>query len=124
MKEKSSNGLIKTIIFILTVGLSCIIFFGLMEGKKTELEYTAFGLVLFGLLILYVSILIAGIKKEKKLNSSDIVSFGILYFITNIITNIFCFNSISTLKLLILINVIEMFIFMILMCIVMLKKKN
>lgn len=124
MKEKSSNSLIKTIIFILTVGLSCIVFFGLMEGKKTELEYTAFGLVLFGLLVLYISILVAGIKKEKKLNSTDIVSFGILYFITNIITNIFCFNSITTLKLLIIVNIIEIFIFMILICIVMLKKKN
>ena len=117
MKEKSSNSLIKTMIFILTVGLSCIIFFGLMEGKKTEMEYTAFGLVLFALLIVYISVLIAGIKKDKKLNSTDIVSFGILYFLTNIITNIFCFNSISSLKLLILINSIEIIIFMILICV-------
>ena len=124
MKEKSSNSLIKTMIFILTVGLSCIIFFGLMEGKKTEMEYTAFGLVLFALLIVYISVLIAGIKNYKKLNSTDIVSFGILYFLTNIITNIFCFNSISSLKSLILINSIEIIIFMILICIVMLKKKD
>ena len=124
MKGKSSNSLIKTMIFILTVGLSCIIFFGLMEGKKTEMEYTAFGLVLFALLIVYISVLIAGIKNYKKLNSTDIVSFGILYFLTNIITNIFCFNSISSLKILILINSIEMIIFMILICIVMLKKKD
>ena len=124
MKEKSSNSLIKTMIFILTVGLSCIIFFGLMEGKKTEMEYTAFGLVLFALLIVYISVLIAGIKNYKKLNSTDIVSFGILYFLTNIITNIFCFNSISSLKSLILINSIEIIVFMILICIVMLKKKD
>ena len=124
MKEKSSNSLIKTMIFILTIGLSCIIFFGFMEGEKTAMEYTAFGLVLFAELIVYISVLIAGVKEEKKLNSADIVSFGILYFLTNIITNVFCFNSIDTLKLLILINSIEMIIIMIIICIVLLKKKK
>ena len=124
MKEKSSNILIKTIIFALTIGLSCIIFFGLMEGTKTEIDYTAFGLILFAEFIVYLSIAIAGCKKEGKLNGADIISFGVLYFITNIITNWFCLGSINTLKLLIIINAIEMIIFVILICLVALKKNN
>ncbi len=124
MKEKSSNILIKTLIFILTIGLSCIIFFGLMEGNKTEIDYTAFGLILFAELIVYLSIAIAGRKKAGKLNGTDIISFGLLYFITNIITNWFCLSSIGTLRLLIIINSIEIIIFLILMCLVALKKKE
>ncbi len=124
MEKNSSNNLIKTLIFILTIGLTCVIFFGFMDGKKAEMEYTAFGLVLFAQFIVYLSVLIAGLGKGKKLNGADIVSFGVLYFITNIITNCFCFGSIDSLKSLILINSIEMIIFMIIICIVMLKKKS
>ena len=124
MKEKSSNILIKTLIFILTIGLSCVIFFGLMNGTKTEIDYTAFGLILFAEFIVYLSVAIAGHKKNGKLNGTDIVSFGILYFITNIITNWFCLSSIGTLRLLIIINTIEIIIFMILICLVALKYKD
>lgn len=122
MKENNSNILIKTMILVLTIGLSCLIFFGFMEGAKTALEYTAFGLVLFAELVLYISIVASGSSK-RKLNSSDIISFGVIYFIANIITNLFCFKSITSLKYLLLINGVEMIIMMIIICIVMLKKK-
>lgn len=121
MEKNNSNILVKTMILVLFIALSCVIFFGFMEGNKTAMEYTAFGLVLFALLIVYITSIVA--KNRKKLNSSDIFSFGILYFLTNIITNIFCFNMIGNLKMLILINSIEVIIILIIICMVILKKK-
>ena len=35
---KNSNLLIKTIIFILVVALTCLIFFGLGDSNKTDME--------------------------------------------------------------------------------------
>ena len=124
MKENNSNILVKTIIFILAIALSCIIFFGFMDCVKTEIDYTAFGLILFAELVFYISIIAASKKKSGKLNSADITSFGALYFITNFITNCICLKSIETLKMLILINSVEVIIFMILICIVLLKKRT
>ena len=124
MKENNSNILVKTIIFILAIALSCVIFFGFMEGAKTEIDYTAFGLILFAEFILYLAILVSSKKKEGKLNSADVTSFGALYFITNFITNCICLKSIETLKMLLLINSVEIIIFMILICIVLLKKRT
>ena len=124
MKENNSNILVKTIIFLLFIALSCVIFFGFMEGVKTEIEYTAFGLVLFAELVFYIMVLISSLGKTKKLNSADLISFGAIYFITSFITNCLMLHSIETLKNLLLINAVENIIILIILCIVLLKKNN
>ena len=124
MNVNNSNILVKTCIFILTIALTCVIFFGFMEGVKTEVDYTAFGLILFAELVLYLAIVIASKKKEGKLNSSDVASLGIIYFIANFITNCLCLSSIANIKNLLLINAVEVIVFLILICLVLLKKKE
>ena len=124
MKENSSNILAKSCIFILAIALTCVIFFGFMEGAKTEVDYTAFGLILFAELILYIAVIVSSKKKAGKLNSSDVASLGIIYFITNFITNCLCLKTIGTLKMLLLINAVEIIVFLILICIVLLRKKE
>lgn len=124
MNNNNSNILIKTIIFILVVCLSCILFFGLGEEAKTDMELIAFGFIMFSELIAYITILITSIIKMKKLESSDIVSVGSLYFLACLITNCICFSSIETIKLLIIINTVVVIVFMILFCIVLLRKNN
>lgn len=123
MNSKNSNILIKTIIFILVVGISCLIFFGLNEDTKTEMELTAFGFLMFAELITYITALIPGIKKFKKVEETDIVSLGILYFITSIVINCICYSSIESIRFLVVTNIIVIFLYMILFCLLLLKKK-
>ncbi len=121
---KSSNLLVKTIIFILAVVLSCLIFFGLGNDNKTDMELFAFGFLMFAELVLYITILIPGIKNLKKLNGADIISCGVLYTITSFITNCGFFSSFDSIKNLVIVNAIEIVIFMIIFCMVLLKKKE
>ena len=123
MEGNNSNILVKTIIFILVAGLSCLLFFGLGNESKTDMELIAFGFLMFSELVTYLGILIPSIKKFKKLEESDTVAFGILYFLTSIITNCIFFNSIDTIKSLIIINTTEIIVFMIILCMLFLKKK-
>ena len=124
MENKSSNLLVKTIIFILIIGLSCLIFFGLLGDNKTDMQLAAFGFMMFAALVLYISILIPNIKSLKKLEGSDIISCGVLYTLTNVVTNCAFFSSIGSMKTLIIINIIEIMIFLILFCFLLLKKKE
>lgn len=62
MNNKNSNIIVKTIIFILVACLTCLIFFGLNEDTKTEMELIAFGFLMFAELVTYISALIPGIK--------------------------------------------------------------
>lgn len=124
MESKNSNLLVKTIIFILFVALTCLIFFGLGNEDKTEMQLVAFGFILFAELVTYITVLIPGIKNLKKLVSSDITAWGSLYLITSLITNCACFSKISDIKTLVVINSIEIIIFLILICVILLKKKK
>ena len=124
MENKSSGALIKTIIFILTIAIACLIFFGLGKENKTDMEIVAFGFVMFAALITYITVLVSGIKSFKKLNGADIISCGVLYLITTVVTNFVFFSSIQDMKSLVIINVIEIIAFLIIFCMVMLRKNN
>lgn len=124
MENNNSNILIKTIIFILAVALSSVLFFGLGDTSKTEMELIAFGFLMFAELVTYITILIPSIKRMKKVTESDLSSVGILYLITSIITNCISFSSIDTIKLLIIINVVEIIVFMMVFCMILLRKNN
>ena len=120
---KNSNILIKTIIFILVVALSSLIFFGLGSNNKTDLELVSFGFITFSELILYLTILIPSFINLKRLNNSDFISVGIFYFIGSIIINLIFLNNFNEIKTLVIYNIIEMIIFMILFSIISLRKK-
>ena len=124
MDSNNSNRLIKTIIFILVVGLSCLIFFGLNDKTKTDMELIAFGFLMFAELVTYITTLIPGIKQFKKVEESDIVSCGILYLITSIVINCICFSSIESIRYLVVINIIVIMVYLILFCLILLRKKG
>lgn len=124
MNSNNSNTIIKTIIFILVVGLSCLIFFGLNEDKKTDMELIAFGFLMFAELVTYISAIIPSLKILKKVESSDIVSCGILYLITSIVINCVCFSSIDSVRYLVIVNIIVIIVYIILFCLTLLRKKE
>ncbi len=124
MNSNNSNTIIKTIIFILVVGLSCLVFFGLNEDKKTDMELIAFGFLMFAELVTYISALIPSLKILKKVESSDIVSCGILYLITSIVINCVCFSSIDSVRYLVIVNIIVIIVYIILFCLTLLRKKE
>lgn len=124
MNSNNSNTIIKTIIFILVVGLSCLIFFGLNEDKKTDMELIAFGFLMFAELVTYISAIIPSLKILKKVESSDIISCGILYLITSIVINCVCFSSIDSVRYLVIVNIIVIIVYIILFCLTLLRKKE
>ena len=42
---KNGNYLVKTILFVLVIGLSCLLFFGLGNAEKTTHELISFGIL-------------------------------------------------------------------------------
>ena len=124
MENKSSNILIKTIIFILAIAIACLVYFGLGKENKTDMELVAFGFLMFAALVTYITILIPSIKQFKKLEGSDVIACGVLYLIASAITNCVLFNNFEDMKSLVIVNVIEIIIFMIIFCMVMLRKKK
>lgn len=120
--EKNSNILKKTIIFILVVALSCLIFFGLGSTNKTELELVSFSFITFAEFVVYLSVLIPSFIKFKKLQKSDLIAAGILYFIASIAINLIFFNSFSDVKTLVVSNAIEIILFLIIITIISLRK--
>lgn len=119
----SKNILIKTIIFILAVALTSLIFFGLGNEDKTEMELTAFIFLMASEFIVYLSVLIPSLLNLKKLKDSDIISCGILFMIATILINCVFFSSIKDLKTLIIYNSIDIIVFLIIFSLVSLKKK-
>jgi len=120
---KNSNILVKTIIFILVVALTSLIFFGLGSSDKTDLELISFGFITFAELIVYLMVLIPSFINLKKLESSDFIASGVLYFIGSILINLVFLNEFTEIKTLIIYNVIEIIIFLIIISMISLRKK-
>ena len=124
MENKNSNILIKTIIFILAIAVACLIYFGLGKENKTDMELVAFGFIMFGALVAYITILIPSLKQFKKLEGSDVIAGGVLYLLATIITNSLLYDKFQDMKSLVIVNIIEIIVFMIIICSVMLRKKR
>lgn len=120
---KSSNIFIKTIIFILVVALTSLIFFGLGNSDKTNVELVSFGFITFAELVVYLTLVTPSFINLKKLSSSDFTAIGALYFISSVILNIVFLNEFNDVKTLVIYNVIEIIIFLILFCSLSLRKK-
>ena len=119
--EKSSNSLVKTVIFILVAGITCLSFFGLGDQDKTDMELVSFGFLMFAELVVYLSILILGMVNSRNLSGADVISLSILYLISNIIINYFMlFEEMRTL---IVFNVLAILIYLLLFAVVLLMKK-
>ncbi len=120
--EKNSNNLIKTIIFVVIVAITCLIFFGLNESDKTDVQLVSFGFILFAEFAIYASILLSTIFNERKLNSADIISTGVLYAIGSFLINTIL--NINEMRPLIIYNIIAILIYIALLSSVILIKKK
>ena len=124
MEKNNSNILIKTIIFISLIAISCLIFFGLGKENKVDTEIVSFGFIMFSALVAYLSIIIPSIMNLKKLSTSDISACGILYLLSSIVANCIFIHNLTIMKTLVIINIIIFIIFLIIFCSVMLRKKK
>ena len=124
MEGKNSNILIKTIVFILAIAIACLVFFGLGKENKSDMEIVSFGFIMFGAVVTYITVIISSIRIFKKIEGSDVISCGVLYLIATIITNCAFFSYFEDMKSLIIVNAIEIIVFLIIFCLVMLRKKQ
>lgn len=120
--NKGSNTLIKTIMFLIVVALSCLLFFGLGNTDKSGIQLVSFGFIIFAELVVYVSTLLAGIIKSEKITSADIISCGILYAIASLLINMVF--SITEMRPLIVFNIAAILAYLLLFTIVIGMKKK
>ena len=120
--EKSSNILLKTIVFVIVVAITCLLFFGLSEGDKTDVQLVSFGFLVFAEFVIYASFLLPNIIGGKKLNSADIISAGVLYGIASFILNYVI--VIGEMRPLIIYNIIAILLYLLIFAAVMLMKKK
>lgn len=116
--EKNGNYLGKTILFLLVVGLSCLLFFGLGNKEKTTHELISFGILAFSELLIFISIIISNIQKDDNM---DLVFASILYTIVSTILNYII--KISVIKDLIVWNIAIFIIYLIIVVSVTARKK-
>lgn len=116
---KNNNLLVKTIVFILVLALTFLVFFGLGSEKKTEMELISFGIVVFSELLIFLSTIIPGILKK---NSLDSLSASCLYALGVLIINYLV--KFNTLKDLVVWNIALFIVYLIVLTIVLLPKKH
>jgi hypothetical protein len=120
--NKGSNTLIKTIMFIIVVALSCLLFFGLGDTDKTGVQLVSFGFIIFAELVIYVSTLLPSVIKSEKITSADIISCGVLYAIAAFLINIVF--SITEMRPLVVFNIAAILAYLLLFAIMVLMKKK
>ena len=81
---KNNNTMLKTIVFALVAGLTCLLFFGLGEVEKTQPELISFGVLLFSEILIYISLII---PDKTGHNSMDLFYASILYVIAALVLN-------------------------------------
>ena len=120
--EKSSNSLAKTIVFIIAVAITCLVFFGLGNEDKTDMQLVSFGFLLFAELVVYLSVLLPGVLENKKLSGADVISLAILYAIAVVFLNYFV--VFEEMKHLVIYNIIAILIYLLLFAVILMGKKK
>ena len=120
--NKGSNALIKTIIFIIVAAITCLVFFGLGNDDKTEMELVSFGFLMFAELVVYLSVLISGMISGKNMSGADVVSTSLLYMVAVLFINYFV--KFETMRYLVIWNIIAILVYLLLFVSVLLMKKK
>lgn len=122
--NRGSNTLVKTIIFLIIAGLTCLLFFGLGDTDKTDLQLVAFGFIMFAELVIYLSVLLPGLIGTTKLTDADVISVGILYAIASFGINCVFLGSFTEMRPLIVYNAAAILVYLLIFAVVVLTKKK
>ena len=117
--KKDNNLLVKTIVFILVLALTFLVFFGLGNEHKEINELVSFFIVVFAELLIYLSTIISTLLKK---NPIDALSASCLYALGALIINYLI--KINTLKELIVYNIALFIVYLIVLVIVLFTKKK
>ena len=115
---KNNNTMLKTIVFALVAGLTCLLFFGLGEVEKTQPELISFSVLLFSELLIYISLII---PDKTGHNSMDLFYASILYVIAALVLNYIIKPAVV--KQLIVWNIAVFLVYLIIVVIVTARKK-
>lgn len=119
MEDKNKNYIVKTIVFLLIVGLTCLLFFGLGNEEKTTNELIAFGILVFSEVLVFGSIVVCNLLNKSP---DDALAASALYALATIILN-FIVNLTIT-KDLIIWNIVVFIVYLIILLLVATRKKK
>ncbi len=114
-----SNWLFSTVAYVLVTALVCLLFFGLGDSDKTDIQLVAFGFILGALAVIYISVLVAGFMRNK---NGDVIAAGVLYAIASFFIN-YVF-TITTIKTLVVFNIALIIVYLLLLAILLIPKKK
>ena len=120
--KRGSNYLIKTIIFVIIIALTCLLFFGLGNENKTDLELPGFGFLIGAEVVIMLSTILPGLIGTTNLSDADVISLGVLYGIASVIINIVL--KLETMRTLIVLNIAAILVYLILFFVVLMNKKK
>jgi len=116
---KNGNYLVKTILFLLVVGLSCLLFFGLGNQEKTTQELISFGIFVGSEFLIFISIIISNIQNDDNM---DLFFASLLYTFASTILNYVI--RLSVIKDLIIWNIAVFMIYLIIVVAVISRKNK
>lgn len=119
MENKNGNYLAKTILFLLVVGLSCLLFFGLGSQEKTTHELISFGILIGSEFLIFISIIISNIQKDDNM---DLFFASLLYTFASTILNYVI--KLSVIKNLIIWNIAVFMVYLIIVVAISSKKNK
>lgn len=119
MEEKNKNYIVKSIVFLLIVGLTCLLFFGLGNPEKTTNELIAFGILVFSEVLIFMSVVICNLLSK---DVDDALAASSLYALATIILNYII--KLSVTKDLIIWNIVIFVVYLIILLLATTRKKK
>lgn len=92
---KNKKNIILSIMLIILISLSFLLFFGINSDKKTEIQLATFAFIIFDELLLFGNIILFLNKKMNTFLIAGLSSTTFLYLISSLLINII-FKSIFT----------------------------
>ena len=94
-KKKENSRIVPTIVFLLILAISLLLFFGLDTEPKSSYELISFSFIVFTELVIYASVIVPSFIDYDR---ADVVSAGLLYAIMSFVINVlFIFETIREL---------------------------
>ena len=116
--------IILTIALLIIVALSFLLFFGIGENKKSDIQIASFIFIVLDELITYGIILGTTNKKNNAFSISGLVSITVIYLIISLIFNGLLIGIFNSLRNILVFNFSAILIYALIIAVIFLAKKE
>ncbi len=121
---KGKKLIIYTIVAMLIILASFVIYFGFSIVEKTNIQNVAFTFTIITEIIFFGAIYLTTRKEENTFSKSGVISASFIYLIVSLILNIILKGVFSVVRTLITTNIIVIILYIVLVLVIYLFKKE